>query len=146
VGTTVSKVWLIPAGLLGTALILKFLRERYILQPAGDYVRITVPLPTSNLSSESARRIAETLKPREIQPRFSPPGLLVKWKPIRIASHGFVFSWQPPDKFIDLSKKPQGRSAEAIREAAKVASKAVAKTRVYRTEAGTWIADIVIPV
>jgi len=146
VGTTVSKAWLIPAGLLGTALILKILREKYTLRPAGDYVRITVPLPTSNLSSESARRIMEALKPREVQPRFSPPGLLVKWKPIKIASHGFVFSWQPPDKFIDLSKKPQGRSAEAIRKAAKVASKAVAKTRVYRTETGTWIADIVIPI
>ena len=125
---------------------MKFLREKYILRPTGDYVRITVPLPTSNLSSEGARRIAETLKPQKVIPRFSPPGLLIKWKPIRIASHGFVFSWQPPDKFIDLSKKPQGKSAEAIRKAAKGASKAITKTRVYRTESGTWMADIVIPI
>lgn len=119
-------------------LLKKYLRGGEI-KDSVNYLRITIPFVVSDMSVESARRVADSLKPREVIPTFSPPGLKFVFNPIVIPFSYGDFVWQPSP----YQYKLMGSPADAkVRSMAKSAYKAGYRTTITDVPGGKKITFI----
>lgn len=113
-------------------------------RPPENYLRLSIPFVIKDMDKESARRVADDIKPISVTPVYRPPALEFNFKPIVISTKYIQFRWQPPAHRYPLTGKPDsGR----INRMADAAIKSLYKTRIDRIRAGwkiTLVAEIPI--
>lgn len=101
--------------------------------PGENYLQISIPFTVSDMAVDSARTVADSLKPRAVTPVLAPPGLDFHFQPILIATEFVEFRWQPPPYRRKLTGQP---SDSAIKRLARAAYKTLYKTKVEKLRSG----------
>ena len=143
----------IPLGIGVAILLRKEVMARFIeswitrfgpLRPPENYLRLNFPFVIKDMDKESARRVADDIKPLSVSPVYAPPSLDFHFKPIVISTRYIQFRWQPPAHRFPLTGKPDKGKVNRMAEAA---IKSLYKTKIDRVPAGwkiTLVAEIPI--
>lgn len=99
-----------------------------------NYIQFSMAFNISDMDMESARKVADSLKPRSITPVYDPPALQFTFNPIHIPTKFIEFRWQPPPYRHELFGRP---SRGAIRRLAESAYKTLYKTKIERMAGGS---------
>lgn len=129
---------------LRKAAVKAFLREWLGGPPAPteNYIQIAIPFTIKDMDIASARKVADSLKPRLVTPVFDPPALDFHFDPIVISTRFVQFRWQPARYRRKLVGRP---SKGAIRRLAEATYRTAYKTRIDKIATG-WKVTLVAEV